>query len=321
MTKWVSIFTVCCITSLAQTRSVPVADAGGANLPAQTIGANDLVAVSVYDAPELTRTVRIGADGEIRLPMLKRRVKAEGLMPSELETAIADALKAEDLIVDPFVTVTIAEYHSRPISVVGAVKRPTTFQALGNVTLLEALAQAEGLTMDAGPDILVTRSKPLDSQAAGGPAALTKRISVRALIDGADPDLNLKLAGGDEVRVPEVGKVFVLGNVKKPGAFPVQNSDDTTVLKLLSLAEGLTPYANKQAFIYRRESGAASKNEIPIELKNIMERKAPDVPLQADDILYIPDNKGRRATLSALEKILAFGAATASGVLIYSTIR
>src|ERR1039458_10210838 len=69
----------------------------GANLPAQAIGANDLIAVSVYDAPELTRTVRVSADGFVRLPMLKQRVKAQGLMPGELESAIAKALQDEQI--------------------------------------------------------------------------------------------------------------------------------------------------------------------------------------------------------------------------------
>ena len=102
--------------------------AGVANLPAQRIAGNDLIAVSVYDAPELTRTVRVGEDGTIRLPMLKKRVQAEGLLPGGLENAIADALSSERILVDPIVTVTILEYHSRPISVVGAVHKPVTFQ-------------------------------------------------------------------------------------------------------------------------------------------------------------------------------------------------
>src|SRR5512140_757205 len=98
-----------------------------ANLPAQRIGPNDLIAVSVYDSPELTRTVRVGADGLIRLPMLKHGIAAEGRMPAEVERGITEALIAEQLIVDPFVTVTMAEYTSRPISVAGAVKTPLTF--------------------------------------------------------------------------------------------------------------------------------------------------------------------------------------------------
>src|SRR5690242_15817463 len=88
----------------------------GANLPAQPIGPNDLIAVSVYDAPELSRTIRVSADGYIRMPMLKQRIRAEGFFPSDVEAAITQALQQEEMLVSPFVTVTIAEYHSRPIS-------------------------------------------------------------------------------------------------------------------------------------------------------------------------------------------------------------
>ncbi|HTQ55058.1 MAG TPA: polysaccharide biosynthesis/export family protein [Bryobacteraceae bacterium] len=286
-----------------------------ANLPAQRIGANDLLAVSVYDSPELTRTVRVGADGMMRLPMLKRRIQAEGLMPSELEAAIASALTAEQLIVDPFVTVTIAEYNSRPISVAGAVKQPLTFQAAGPVTLLEAITRAGGLSPEAGPEILVSREK---TGADGSVSSLVQRIPVKGLIDSADATLNVTLIGGEEVRVPEVGHVYVIGNVKKPGAFPVQDAE-STVLKMLALSEGLMPYAAKDAFIYRQEANG-SKNEISIPLAKIMQRKAPDTALLANDILYVPDNKGRRMTLGALEKILLFGTG-ATTALIYAGVR
>jgi polysaccharide biosynthesis/export protein len=294
---------------------VRVADPGGANLPAQKIGANDLIAVSVYDAPEFTRTVRVGADGNIRMPMLLQLVRAEGLLPADLETAIAAALKAEEILVDPYVTVTVVEYNSRPISVAGAVRSPTTFQAMGNVTLLEAITRAGGLAPEAGPEILVTHSQAGPD---GAPISLTRRIPVKSLIDAADSDVNLALYGGEQIRVPEIGKVFVVGNVKKPGAFPLQGDDETTVLKALALSEGLAPYAAKVAYVIRRDDRTGHKNEIPIELKNIMQRKSADVPLLANDILYIPDNSGRRTTLSVLEKIAGFGAATASGVIIWS---
>ncbi|MGH9657321.1 MAG: polysaccharide biosynthesis/export family protein, partial [Bryobacteraceae bacterium] len=141
-----------------------------ANLPAQKIGPNDLISVTVYDAPEFSRTLRVGADGEIRFPMLKSRVVAESKLPSELEVAIAAALKAEDLIVDPFVTVTIVEYNSRPISVAGAVRKPITFQAAGPITLLEALSRAEGLGPDAGGEILVSRPQLRRNRGAEGSA-------------------------------------------------------------------------------------------------------------------------------------------------------
>lgn len=297
----------------AQVRPVATPEMG-ANLPAQKIGPNDLLAVFVYDSPELSRTIRVAADGSIRLPMLRRRIKAEGLLPGALETAIAEALRAERLIIDPVVTVTIAEYHSRPISVAGAVRNPVTFQAVGPVTLLDALTRAGGLSPEAAPEILVSRTQPGPG---GEPTSLVQRIPVKGLIDAADPELNLKLSGGEEIRVPEVGKIFVVGSVKKPGAYPIQGTSGATVLQLLALAEGLVPYASEQAFIYRRDVTTGAKHEIPLQLKKIMKRKAPDAPLQANDILYVPDNSGRRATFGVLEKLAGFGASTASGVLIW----
>ena len=284
------------------------------NLPAQKIGPNDLISVSVYDAPEFTRAVRVGADGLIRFPMLMARINARDALPSELETTIAEALMRENLIVDPFVTVAVVEYASRPINVTGAVRKPLTFQAVGPVTLLDAIARAEGLSADAGPEILVSRPGPDPTEEAG---RLVQRIPVKALMEASDPTLNLKLAGGEEIRIPEVGRVFVVGNVHKPGAFPVQDVSETTVLKMLAMSEGLIPFASKQAYIYRREGAAGPKTEIPVELRKIMERKSPDVQLMANDILYVPDNTGRRTTLTALEKILSFGSTAGAGLLIY----
>ena len=288
----------------------------GANLPSQPVGANDLIAVSVYDAPEFTRSVRIGSDGYFALPMLKERIKASGLLPAELEAAISAALSEAEILVSPVVTVTIAEFHSHPISVSGSVKMPVVFQAEGPTTLLDAISRAQGLTPEAGREILVSQSQP----GPGGEAmTLTRRIPVRGLIDEADPALNVTLTGGEVVRVPEAGKIYVMGNVKKPGVFPVQDGSDTTVMQMLALAEGLSQYSAKQGYIYRRE-GAGSKNEIPVPIDKIMKRQAPDVTLTANDILYIPDNSGRRVTLAILEKVLMFGGG-ATSALVYTLAR
>ncbi|MDQ6704747.1 MAG: polysaccharide biosynthesis/export family protein [Acidobacteriota bacterium] len=302
-----AIFSCTFAFSQLSTRPAPAAsDAGGPNLPAQRIGADDLLALSVYASPEFTRTLRVGTDGNIRLPMLKQRIEAQGLLPGDLESVIADALRQERLVVDPFVTVTMVEYHSRPISVAGAVRKPITFQAVGSVTLLDAISRAEGFSPEAGGEILVSR-----------PGALMQRIAVKGLIDAADPDLNIKLTGGEEIRVPDMGRVFVAGNVRKPGSFLVHDSEDTTVIKVIALAEGLEPFASKQAFIYRPDDATHGKKEITIELSKIMSRKSPDVFLQAKDILYIPDNTGRRLTVNTIERLAGFGASTASGVLVF----
>ena len=294
---------VLCAVAAAQVIPPRMEDAGKENLPAQTLGADDLIGVSIYDAPELTRTVRIEADGTIHLPLLKRGVEAAGVFPRQLEAGIAEALQQEQILVDPVVKVTVVEYHSRPVSVMGAVRKPTVFQAVGAVTLLEALAHAEGLAEDAGPEILVTRNQTVD------------HIAVSKLIKDADPAANLALHGGEEIRVPPAGKIFVVGNVLKPGAFPVREGDHS-VLRLIALSEGLLPYAAKMAYVYRRDELGAKK-EIPIELSRIMERKAADVPLEVDDVLYIPDNRARRNVSKALDRLANFGASTASGVLVW----
>ena len=286
------------------------------NLPAQKIRPNDLVGVSVYGEPDLTRTVRVGADGTIRLPMLKDKIKADGLMPEELEQAVAEALKTQEILVDPFVTVTVAEYHSLPICVAGAVKTPITFQPVEKkTTLLQAITRAGGLAPEAGSEILVTAPQ----SPAGDAPPLVRRIQVKALIDAADPAANILLDGGEEIRVPERGKIYVVGNVKMPGAFAVQDPSGTSILKVLALAQGLTPYATNEAYIYRVEGGTTSKNEIPVDLKKIMDRKAPDVPLLPNDVLYVPDNHHRRATMDTVKVVAGLGGA-AVAALIYALI-
>jgi polysaccharide export outer membrane protein len=286
-------------------------DSTQSNLPGQKIGANDLIGVSVYDAPELTRTVRVSSDGFIMLPMVKGKLKADGLLPMELEKAIYLALQQGGILVEPIVTVTVVEYRSRPISVIGAVKRPGTFQAAGPMTLLEALGRAEGLSPDAGPEILLSRPE-VDSSS----KRFLTRISVRDLIERANPELNVELRGGEEIRVPEAKHIYVAGNVKKPGAFTLREGSPMTVMKALSLAEGISPFSMKTGYILRPVEGGPKK-EIPIELARILKRESADVDLEPEDLLYIPENSRRKTTTNIAEKAAGFGLATISGVLIW----
>jgi polysaccharide export outer membrane protein len=306
--------------SLAAGQTLPQQQLNGptvvnSNLPSQRIGANDLLNVSVYGAPELSRTVRVSQEGSIQIPMLKASFPAEGKFPGELEGLIASALEKGKILVDPVVTVTVAEYVSRPISVIGAVKQPLTFQAFGNISLLDALSRAGGLTTDAGAEILLSRTQT--APGAEKQSSLALRIPVKQLIDQADGSLNFQLRGGEEIRVPEASRIFVMGNVKKPGAFAMRDSYDSTVLKVLALSEGLLPFAMDEAFIYRREGAENGRNEIAIPLAKILARKSPDVPLLPNDVLYVPDNKSRRMTMSMVDRLVTFGAGTASGMLVW----
>ena len=111
------------------------------------------------------------------------------------------------------------------------------------------------------------------------------------------------------------GRLSVVGNVRKPGLFPINRDEQPTVLNAVAETQGLTPYASKRAYIYRSVDPGHAKQEIPVELEKIMDRKAPDVPLQAGDILYIPDDHTRRNTLGLVDRLLAVGSITSSAVV------
>jgi polysaccharide export outer membrane protein len=277
----------------------PARGEGGDALPSQKIGPGDLISLTVSDCPEMSHNFRVSSAGLLTLPHLKEPIVAAGKEPTEIETEVTDALIKGEVLVSPVVTASVVEYRSVPVSVMGAVKHPITFQAIGVVTLIDALARAEG-----------------NAPGTGGPS-LVQRIPVYQLSVEADPTLNIRLYGGEVIRVPPAGKVYVFGNVKKPGVYPIQDGNETSVFKMLAMCEGTLQYTNKQAFIYRHEAGKDQRNEIPVEIGKIMDRKSPDVVLLANDILYIPDNKGRRLTSQTIERIIGFGTATGTGLLVW----
>jgi polysaccharide export outer membrane protein len=158
---------------------------GGSNLPFQPIGASDLVHITVNDSPELSQTFRVDKEGNLNLPLLHHPIPAVGLMPDVLRDDIAAALKAQHLLVNPVVDVSVVEYRSREVTVAGAVKTPIVIQEFGNLRLLAALSQAGGLLPEASPEIIV-------EHASGN----SQRISVRELFDGYHPALNISLEAG-----------------------------------------------------------------------------------------------------------------------------
>jgi polysaccharide export outer membrane protein len=287
----------------------------GSNLPVQKIGREDLIGISVYAAPELSGPVRVEYDGCIRMPMVQKRIHAAGLLPEELEDAITKELIDEMVLVQPVVTVSVVEYRSRPITVSGAVRNPSTFQAVGAMTLLDAISASGGITDNAGSEILISR-RPQTGDATE--PRTTDRIQVRSLLNGEDPASNPILEGGENIRVPSAAEVYVVGNVKRPGSFHITDGPESSVLKALALSGGLDSYPKHTAYIYRVEDGKSGRSEIPIELKRILDRKTPDVPLEPNDILYIPDAPGRRISTKVLETSLGISLGLA-GLLLYAT--
>lgn len=307
--------------------------------PEYRIGAEDLLEITVFEAPELNRTLRVAASGEISLPLLGA-VRAGGLTPYELERVLEELLRRRYLK-DPHVGVYVRELQSHPVSVFGAVKKPGVFQIRGAKTLIEVLSLAEGLADDAGDTVIVMRSgnlqpgeaKKSGNPEAGEPPAPTKpgdgdasspqpalqpaasvEINLKQLLESGDPRSNVPVYPGDILKVTRAGIVYVVGEVKKPGGFVLQNNENISVLQAIALGEGLTRTAARQrARIIRTEEATGERREIPLNLEKILQGQAPDPLLQPKDIVFVPNSTAKSALYRSAEAALSI----VSGVIIW----
>ena len=292
------------------------------------IGAGDIIHIDVFDVPELTREVRVSDTGDISLPLIPGRVHGAGLTTFELEAKLENLLIENGLVSHPQVSVFVKEQTSQPVSIVGAVARPMVMQIVRPTTLLEVLANAGGITDDAGSFVFVTRgglnTTPVEAanpQPKGGgqdppaPDSATEKIRLRDLLVSGDPTFNVPVYGGDVVSVPRSGIVYVIGAVQGPGGFTLESrGDHITVLKALSMAHGLTNTAKaNNAIIMRQDPATGDKKEIPAPVKKMLARKVDDMPLQAGDMLFVPDSTGKKVLYRTGEAAMVVG----SGLLIY----
>jgi len=144
------------------------------------IGNGDLLAIQVFDVPELTREIRVSQTGTIGLPLVRVRLHVSGLTELQAELKIAEVLEAVGLVSHPEVSVAVKEKKSKPITVVGAVFHPMVYQADRQVTLLEVLAEAGGITGDAGDSVIVTRAESDLSDDASTPPAISPQDAAPA---------------------------------------------------------------------------------------------------------------------------------------------
>jgi polysaccharide export outer membrane protein len=223
-------------------------DATRPSAPAQppteyTIGPQDILRITVLGHDDLTQTVVIQPDGTFTYPLLGR-VKADGLTAKQLETALAERL-GRDFVRNPELTVVIQEYRSKSVFVVGEISRPGNYALAGSMTLIEILSKAGPLSGNASAEVVIVRppagaSGPLlpgEAEREGGPQAEIIRVNVRE-IEAGNLDRNLRLRPNDTIFVPQAPKVFISGEVRSPGAYPL--TPGTTVRQLIILAGGLT---------------------------------------------------------------------------------
>jgi len=267
------------------------------------LGPGDVLTITIADAPELSGKVRVTEAGEVVLAALPTPIKAEGLSALELSRAIAAALKAAELLRDPAVTVFVEEYHSRTVTVLGAVGKPSVYPLQKPTTLLEVLSMAGGLLPSAGTKLTLVRKEPVPvakgtSAEQAPPLGDSKRtIDLAKLMLGEDPSLNVEVRAGDIVSVSTAPIIYVVGAVNKPGGFALQDPNaGLTVLQALGMAEGLKPNASgSRCVIIRGSPGAKDRKEVPIDLGKLMERKIPDQQLASNDILFIPESKMKKS--------------------------
>lgn len=278
------------------------------------IGTGDLVAIDVFDVPQLSREVRVSETGYISLPLLPVRVLARGLTNTQLEEKISELLQANGLVTHPEVTVTIKEEHSLPITVIGEVKNPQVIETTRPMTLVEVLSRCGGITDTAGSKLIITSDDSREevrtaSAPPDGLLPMPKTITVNLwdLVNKSDPESNILITGGDVVTIPRGGIIYVVGAVKAPGGFVLANdADQMTTFKAMALVQGPSSTAKpNEAVIVRKDPVTGKDQEIPVDLRKVLERKGGDTKLVANDILFVPDSAGKHALHRATEIILS----------------
>ena len=271
------------------------------------IGRDDLIDVTVFEIPDLGGAGRVSASGIVTLPLIGT-IQAAGKTTQEIEKAIEEALKAK-YVNEPHVTVFVREYASQPVSIVGAVKTPGIYQLKGQKFLLDMLATAGGLDqLTAGKTIQVIRRRGDTAE-----TAETITVSAEDLFQNGKTELNMAIQAGDVINVLQAGSIFVVGEVVRPGEFPLRQGKNVTAGQAIALGSGFTREAKKTAAKIIRIHKDGAKEEIPVNVGKILDGSLNDVTLVPNDILFVPSNKIKTGLTRTLDTTIAI----VSGRLIY----
>lgn len=264
------------------------------------IGGGDLLQVTVFGASDYTHDVRVADDGTISLPLIGQ-VHVGGLTPREVAQNLQVRLSQGGYFNNPEVGVFVKEYATEGVSILGEVQKPGVYPLLGARTLFDVLSAAQGTTQTAGDKVYIThRGRPQQPEVV--------KLSYDA--KGAAQS-NVPVLPGDTVIVPKAGMVYVVGNVQKPTGI-VMVDPGLTVLKAIALAQGIAPNAAlDRARLVRKTSDG--QTAIPLKLKKMLAAKAPDMPVQPEDVIFVPNSLAASGFKRALELALQ----TTSGVIIY----
>jgi polysaccharide export outer membrane protein len=298
-----ALFSAWCIGAAAQNSAGQEQTASTQNNPsepAQTsestanplrLGTGDLIEVSVYNVPELSTKARVSSEGDIYLPLIDY-VRVGGLSADQAQGLIQKRLSDGGFVKSPHVSLFVQEYASQGASVLGEVAKPGIYPILGRQRLFDVISAAGGFTEKAGQSITVThRSQP------------GKPISVPLARNATDsPEGNIAVFAGDTIVVRKADVVYVVGEVGRPSGF-MMDSGHLTVLQAIALAGGTTRTAKLSGARILRK-GPAGISETPVELKKILQARAPDLAMQADDILFVPTSAAKAAAGRTMDAVL-----------------
>jgi|GEM_PF-325803 len=268
--------------------------------PTLHLSAGDLLEVSVYNVPELATKARVGSTGDVYLPLIDY-VHVSDLTVEEAQSLIQKRLQDGGFVRDAHVTIFIDESASQGVTVLGEVVRPGIYPTVGDRRLFDLISAAGGFTPAAGRKISVIRQ-----HVEGG--AITLNLP-RNLAD--DLQDNIEILPGDTITVPRAPIIYVVGDVGRPTGLLVDNGN-LTVLQALALAGG-TNHTAKMGGTRIIRKGPSGMTETPVPLKKMLEAKAPDINLQADDILFVPLSGARYAAGRGFEA--AMSAATGLAII------
>ncbi|MFL6247193.1 MAG: polysaccharide biosynthesis/export family protein [Thermoanaerobaculia bacterium] len=260
------------LTGLAGAQELPILSMDS------PVGPRDVLEVNVLEDKTIGAKVTVSEEGTIVLNVLER-VQVAGLTASQIEARLKSMLE-ETYLAKATVTVTVVEFASKPISVVGSVVRPGRISATGNTTLIQAITQAGGLAPGHGKDLYVLRT---------GANGLSEQLSISIddLLVNGDPDANIPLAPNDLVNVPADTPItiYLLGEFARPGKSLFRSSQTPTLLQAMADAGGPTDRASKTVIITRSSNGKTER--LKVNYRDILTGRRPDVVLRDNDTLYL----------------------------------
>jgi polysaccharide biosynthesis/export protein len=262
------------------------------------IGPGDQLHVQVFDTPQLEQVARVTDKGELQL-VFGGSVKVASLTPAQAAEAIEKALIEAKIMFHPRVSVTIEEYATQSVTVSGQVGRPGAYQITTPRSITDVLTLAGGLTDLADRHVTIQRASDGSEDTyfvSNNPKQLARHSKL--------------VYPGDTVLVPKTGIIYVLGDVGRPGGYPMANNDaKLTVLQAIAMAGGTAPSAvPSSARLIRRTADGYENLHLP--LSAMQKGKQPDQQLQADDIIYVPFSYLRNAALG-ITGIMASAASAA----------